>query len=309
MSHRDSAIDDWIRRHLKREPPRSKSLIVTIFGDSVELLTPGIWLSDLIELLRLFGVNERLVRTSTSRLTEDGWLSSERHGRRSRYSLTESGRRRFEHAYQRIYAPPTSEWDGRWTVVILPKLGNGAPERSELRRELEWEGFGLLAPGIFLHPAANTGSVDEILQQLGLSHRAIVARAQDSTELTALSLKCIVSQCWNLEMIADAYREFLARFEPLAQLLRAGSRIGPDQAFIVQTLLIHTFRRVTLHDPRLPKPMLPADWPGHAAYDTCRRLYRMTYRQTLNHLVPRIDPGPARKALPAKLMERFGGLA
>jgi phenylacetic acid degradation operon negative regulatory protein len=308
MSNKASAIDDWIRRDLKKEPPRSKSLIATIFGDSVEPLAAGIWLSDLIELLRPFGVNERLVRTSTSRLAEDGWLASERHGRRSRYSLTESGRRRFEHAYQRIYAPPPSEWDGRWTVVILPKLGNGAPERSELRSELEWEGFGLLASGIFLHPAANTRAVDEILQQLGLSHRAIVARAQDSTDLTGLSLKYIVPQCWNLRMIADSYREFLARFESLAQVLDAASHIAPDQAFIVQTLLIHTFRRVTLHDPRLPAPMLPADWPGHRAYNTCRRLYRMTYRQALNHLAQRIDPGAARKAVPAALTGRFGGL-
>jgi phenylacetic acid degradation operon negative regulatory protein len=122
---------------LKDEPPRSKSLIVTIFGDSIVPQASEIWLSELIELLKPFSVNERLVRTSAFRLAEEGWLESQREGRRSRYSLTPSGKQRVEHAYHRIYDPPSQHWKGTWTIVILSKTGNQIANRAELRRELE----------------------------------------------------------------------------------------------------------------------------------------------------------------------------
>jgi len=308
MSKRSAAIDDWIKKHLKKEPPRSKSLIVTIFGDLIVPLSNELWLSDLIELLEPFGFNERLVRTSTSRLMEDDWLKSEREGRRSRYSVTDSGLQRFEHAYRRIYAAPPREWDSNWTMVILPKTGNGPPERSELRRELEWEGFGLLAPGIFIHPAANVSVVGEILDRLELTQRSIVATAQDFPGLLGLSMKVLVPQCWNLTTIAELYREFLTRFEPLAKILEGGANLTPEQAFIVQTLLIHMFRRVTLHDPRLPAPMLPENWPGYLAYDLCQRLYQLTYRTALSHIAPSISMQATKLVPPPELLNRFGGL-
>lgn len=84
-AHPAAGIEAWIRRTLDEDPPRSKSLIATIFGDAIAPHGPSIWLGDMIELLAPFGVNERLVRTSAFRLTEEGWLQTLREGRRSRF--------------------------------------------------------------------------------------------------------------------------------------------------------------------------------------------------------------------------------
>jgi len=307
MAAKYKSIEDWIKRYLKEEQPRSKSLIATVFGDSIASCASGVWLGELIELLLPFDVNERLVRTSSFRLAEEGWLESDRDGRRSRYSLTALGKRRFAHAYRRIYTPPPTSWNGEWTLVVMSKGGNGIAERSELRRELEWEGFGPLAPGVYAHPCADLRMLGEILDQLGLSQRAVVLSARDLAGLSARPATALAEECWNLDAVRLQYREFLARFEPLAGLCASGKSFTPKTAFVVQTLLIHSFRRVSLHDPRLPAALLPTDWPGHAAYELCRSLYQLSFRGAQAFLVSKMSELSTSPPIPTEVLERFGG--
>jgi phenylacetic acid degradation operon negative regulatory protein len=300
-------IDKWIAAHLRAAAPRARSLIVTMFGDSVAPYSDGVWLSDLIDLLKPFEVNERLVRTSVFRLSEDGWLTPKRDGRRSYYTLAAAGRRRFQHAYDRVYTAPLS-WNGDWTLVIQPKQTNSADDRARLSRELEWEGFGFIAPGIYLKPAADVAGLREILHDMKLEQRAFVMQARDGALVASRPVDALMSQCWDLQGVSNSYKTFVDRFESLQALIGEGS-LTPERAFIVQTLLIDSFRRLTLHDPRLPAELLPKDWPGHRAHELCRRIYKHTYRSVREYLLPRfgISSGALPKP-PNELLRRFGGL-
>ena len=307
MPTRQTDISGWVKRALREEPPRSKSLLVTIFGDSIKPYASGIWLSDLIALLRPFQVNERLVRTSAFRLGEEGWLDSRRDGRRSRYSLTPSGRQRVEHASHRIYDPPPDVWDGSWTFLIQNKSGNPVSDRAELRRELEWEGFGVLGQGIFVHPCADPSAVHELLDRLQLAQSVMVMQVRDLGGVTPAPSSRLASECWNLHEVATQYEAFLKRFGSIVPLLSAS--LTPLEAFVIQTLLIHSFRRVTLHDPRLPAVLLPAEWPGHAALKLSRHVYQVTWKLTNLHLAQHLehDAGSGLKPSP-EFLGRFGGL-
>src|SRR5689334_9450622 len=148
-SRPDAAVARWIERTLRDDPPRAPSLIVTIWGDALAPHGGEVWLAGLIRLLVAFGINERLTRTSVFRLARDGWLEAETHGRQSRYRLTAAGRSRFAAAYRRIYAAPLIDWDGAWDLVVDPP---GGGDRPRLRNELRWEGFGVLAPGVYVRP-------------------------------------------------------------------------------------------------------------------------------------------------------------
>src|SRR4051812_48137030 len=108
---------EWIGQFLAQDPPRSKSLVMTIFGDAIVPHGGSIWLGSLIELLAPFGVNDRLLRTSVFRLSQEGWLVAHRDGRRSAYTILPEAMPRFAHAYRRIYAPLETHWDGKWTLV------------------------------------------------------------------------------------------------------------------------------------------------------------------------------------------------
>jgi phenylacetic acid degradation operon negative regulatory protein len=282
-----------------------------VFGDAIAPHGGAVWLGGLIQLLAPFEVSERLVRTSVFRLAEEGWLASRREGRRSRYTLTPTGLRRFEHASRRIYTPPEPGWDGNWTLVLLPR-GDGSGRRAELRHELEWEGFASVAPGVFAHPRADARSLGEILASLELEGEAFVFAARGpeagSGGAAARPLGELVEQYWQLDARAGDYRRFLDRFARVADAL-GGAPPGPEAAFVVRTLLIHTFRRVVLHDPRLPDELLPSSWPGPAAYELCRELYRLTYAPAEAFLTATLEGTDG--ALPPvspSFYARFGGL-
>lgn len=308
MTTKNSSLGKWIQRFLEEQRPRAKSLAVTVFGDSILPHGGVVLLGGLIDLLAPFGINDRLVRTSVFRLTMDDWLVARRDGRRSHYSLTESGRRRFAHASRRIYSLPSQKWDGTWTLVLLPRAAQNARDRAELRRELEWEGFGLVAPGVLGHLAADIAVLGEILDGLKQREKVVVVSAKDLEAFSSRPFRELVGQCWNLQELAAGYQEYCVRLEPVLTLLRAGN-IAPERAFLVRTLMIHSFRRVTLHDPHLPADTLPESWPGHTAYALSREIYRLLYKRTESHLQQVLENtgGYLPKAAP-EFYRRFGGL-
>ena len=303
-------IDDWIQRYLAEEQPKSKSLIVTVFGDAIAPRVSGIWLGDLIALMAPFDVSERLVRTSVFRLVDEDWLEARRDGRRSYYSPTASGSRRLALAYERVYTPPQQDWDGLWTIVVQPRTADAIADRGELRRQLEWEGFAALVPGVMLHPSAKPEALRQIVADLGLVDRVAVLRAGSLEGFAAAPIDTMMLQCWNLDDARNRYRQFIARFEPLDKALER-IEISPQNAFLLQTLLIHSHRRAILHDPRLPMAMLPADWPGQRSFELCRRIYRRTHLLAQSHLKASCSDDetavPQSKAT-ALIRRRFGGL-
>lgn len=302
-------IARWIEAELTAAPPKAKSLVVTVWGDAIAPHGGSVWLSGLIRLLAPFGINERLTRTSVYRLVQEGWLQARQDGRRSLYSLTPEGSRQFEQAYRRIYSPPPKSWDGSWELVVAPPTGLAERVRYELRKELGWEGFGALGPWLFVRPARadGIGPLGGTLKALPTGSRIVALTARDVAG--AKPLAAFAEGCWDLQGIAADYRKFVARFERVIRLFNDGADHNPQQCFVVRTLLIHEFRRVTLHDPQLPPGLLPADWPGPPAFALCRDFYRLTHTRAEQHLAATLESG--RGALPpaaAYFYQRFGGL-
>ncbi|ARP82640.1 phenylacetic acid degradation operon negative regulatory protein PaaX [Bordetella genomosp. 8] len=310
MAPAASALERLTARLIKADPPRAKSLCVSLLGDAIEPHGGAIWLGDLIALLRPLGINERLLRTSVFRLVAEGWLHAERQGRRSLYRLSPQGARNTAHAALRIYQSVEPPWDGEWTLVLIPRMtSNGLAERTELRRALEWEGYGMLAPGVFAHPRARPAAAGSILESLGIPDKALVLAARDLPDVGALPLAALAEQCWNLQELAGQYREFVQQFAPLEKTLADGGAGAPAAAFAARVLLLHRWRRIVLHDPQLPAGMLAPDWPGHAARELCGRLYWALFDASEAHLASLAghDGEPHFRPLAAEALLRFGG--
>jgi phenylacetic acid degradation operon negative regulatory protein len=94
--------------------PSARNLLVTVFGDALLPLGAGTTASVavLTELLGDFGVSERLVRTSLTRLVNDGLLAVESEGRRSSYGVAPDAHDLFRQADERIYRGAGPDWDG-----------------------------------------------------------------------------------------------------------------------------------------------------------------------------------------------------
>jgi phenylacetic acid degradation operon negative regulatory protein len=298
--------NEWIAQFLASDPPRSKSLVVTIFGDAIVPHGGTVWLGSLIELLAPFGVNDRLLRTSVFRLAQEGWLGAQRDGRRSSYSITPGAMARFIHAYRRIYAPLELHWDGSWTLVLAGDLD--AAERATVRKELLWEGYSMIAPGLLGHPSGDADALRELLQRLGVADKLYVCRASALPGMGARPLGELAAQGWDLSGVAGGYRRFIEQFQPLLALL-GGQELAPQQAFMVRTLLIHAYRRVQLHDPQLPVELLPEPWPGAQAYELARDIYRLVADAAEQHILAALRrEDPQAGAVEASFHQRFGGL-
>lgn len=301
----DRAVAGWVRRTLAADPPRAKSLIVTVWGDALSPHGGSVWLAGLIRLMAPFGFNERLVRTSVFRLARDGWLARVTRGRRSRYRLTRDGVRRFDDAYRRIYERPADDWHGEWELVLAE--GVSAARRAALRQELSWAGFGELGSAAYVRPHEPGRALPSILAAAGIPGTVVAALAADLPGQRPLA--STVGHAWDLAALAADYRRFLTRFGAVIEQFRTGRDHDPAQCFIVRTLLIHAYRRVLLRDPLLPASLLPLDWPGAAAYALCRDFYRLTHRHAERHLAATLsEPGTAWPAASAAFYARFGGL-
>ena len=300
----DPAVRRWLARTLAADPPRAKSLIVTVWGDALAPHGGGAWLGDLIRLLAPFNVNERLVRTSVFRLARDGWVEGTSHGRVSRYRLTAGGARRFDDAHRRIYHRPADDWGGEWELVLCDGLAAGP--RADLRRELGWAGYGELAPNAFLRPRDAGRTLPSVLATPAVAKHVTAMRAADLPG--AEPLAAVTTRAWSLDALAADYRRFLHRFGAVIERFAEDGAHDPAQCFMVRTLLIHAYRRVLLRDPLLPAALLPLDWPGAAAYALCRDFYRRTHRCAERHLVATLAQDGALSRASDEFYARFGGL-
>ncbi len=277
---------------------------MTIFGDCIMPRGGAISLRSLIRVAAPFGLNERLVRTATARLAQEGWLDSRRVGNSSEYRLSPDGRERFAEAAVRIYGDPATEWSGRWRLVVLPPMP--AAERQTLRRDLTWRGFGEIGNGVFAHPEY---PADERRPSAPAGQLAANALVFDAELPDAAAAARLVTLGWDIKALGKRYRAFVERFEDARAACRARAPLEPQAAFIVRTLLIHEYRRLHLRDPLLPARLLRPDWPGTRAAVLCRDVYACVFGTSEAYLSGVASQLDGRLPAPdASIMSRFGGI-
>lgn len=300
-------LNHLVTRFQEQIPIRASSLIVTLYGDAIEPHGGTVWLGSLTQLLEPFGINERLIRTSIFRLTKDGWLSADKVGRRSYYSLTGSGRRRFDKALKRVYTSTVPEWDGSWCLVMLSQLAAG--KRKQVREELEWQGFGAVSPIILASPRSDRADVNATLADLDALEDTIVFETTSQDVMGSKALRAQTRESWRIDELGAHYNEFIQLFRPVWQALREQELLQPLDCFMIRLLLIHEYRKLLLRDPHLPDELLPADWEGRAARQLCRNIYRLVSARAEEWLTGNMETadGPLPDASES-FYRRFGGL-
>ncbi len=236
----------------------ARSLLLTVLGEFVYPRGHAVWTSTLLRALGELGVEQKSVRQAVSRAAAEGLLSSERAGRRVRWSLTGPGATLLREGAERIYTfmQEEHEWDGRWLLVTVAVPETQRQLRHRLRTQLTWLGMGSPAPGLWVVPdAAKEELVADVLRDLGLQPKAFAwigrwAPIGDKQEL--------ISAAWSLDEVQEQYRDFAASFS-----MRHAAT--PTEAFVAQVQLVQAWRRFPFLDPALPSRLLDHDWPGPAA--------------------------------------------
>lgn len=303
-------IQQIIDSVVKNETLSGTSLISTIFGDSVLHRGGNISLASLIQLLELFGFNDRAVRTSVFRLVKNDWLCSDKIGRTSFYRITDSSRSTYLQAEQRIYNDQMKEWGHYWDLILMSSLDT--ENKALLKKELEWLGFANISTNLMAYPGCNRIELQRLLVDLNMSEQVVVFKAEtlqlfnDSVDTIGRMLRTN----WPIDELRQRYLQFLDIFREIGVLLmQENEQLEPVQAFQIRTLLIHYYRRILLKDPALPLELLPTDWPAISARTLSMNIYKKVFEPADEYFlsVAATAEGPMPNAT-AHYWRRFGGL-
>jgi phenylacetic acid degradation operon negative regulatory protein len=249
-------MDDPLRRR-SVGAPAARSVLLTLLGEFVLPAPKGVWQETLINALCTLDYKTQAARQALARSVTAGWLRTERHGRRSRVHLSRETAAMLSAGAERIYSfGEPWEWEGHWLLVVLRVPEERREIRHQVRTRLAWEGFGSLGGGLWISPHVEregglrnmTG--DESVAEL-LTFHAEMGAIGDPAQ--------VIADAWDLERVADAYREFISQFGRLRPKT-------PDAAFRAQALLVHAWRKFPFLDPDLPEEMLPSAWPRSRAH-------------------------------------------
>jgi phenylacetic acid degradation operon negative regulatory protein len=249
------AIAEALPRRRQIGPSSARSLLLTVLGEYVLPGQEPVWTGALVRALRLVGVAEKAARQALARTAAEGWIASSKHGRLARWQLTDAGRRLLADGAERIYSfgQEGRGWDGRWLIVLVPASDRTSRTRHQIRTRLTWAGFGGLPGGVWVCPdPRREAEASLILADLGLADASVSFTAEHGG---IGAQQHIVARAWDLSALEARYTGFIAEF--------AGLRPATDaDTMTAQTLLVHEWRRFPFLDPRLPRDLLPAGWPG-----------------------------------------------
>lgn len=235
--------------------PSARGLLFTVLGEYVLPSGQPAWTATFLDALGRLGVEEKAARQALMRTAGDGWLASERVGRRTRWQLTDDAVTLLTDGTARIFSFTSTqdEWDGRWVTVHARVPERDRATRHLLRTRLAWAGFGSPSPALWVSThTERRAAAEQVLAETGLLGEALVF---EGTLTAGQGPAELVAAAWDIASIEAAYRQFIADFsgrtaaDPLARC----------------TELVHAWRRFPWVDPALPPQFLPRDWHGRTA--------------------------------------------
>jgi phenylacetic acid degradation operon negative regulatory protein len=268
---------------------RARTALFTLFGEVVRPAGGTAWLSAITGAMGALGFAPPAVRTALHRLAGEGWVTRQRHGRFAAYRLTAAARARLDAAAARIYRTPPPVWDGRWRLLVHP----GLADAPELRRAVEWTGFGRLSADTWISPHEPGAELDGLLAR---GDGQPLARLTTEPAGDREHDRRLAAAAWDLAALREAHAGFLVEWP--ADAARAAER-DPDPelaALALRLRLVHRWRRFLHLDPGLPPEVLPPDWLGDAAAERFAALHARLEApawRAWRRLSGETDPAPA----------------
>jgi len=239
-------MNDQLRRR-SLGAPAARSILLTVLGEYVLPRGEPVWQETLVAALGALGYSEQAARQALARSVRDGWLESERRGRRARVHLSAGTEQLLRSGAQRIYGfGKPWEWNGEWLIVVLRVPEVRRELRHQLRTQFAWAGLGSLGGGIWVTPHVDREEELKALVEARPEAEVVSFRGRIGT---LGDPRRVAQEAWDLDEVAELYEEFLARF-------RRAQPSAPAATFRAMTELVHEWRKFPFIDPDLPAELL-----------------------------------------------------
>jgi phenylacetic acid degradation operon negative regulatory protein len=231
----------------------ARSILLTVLGEAVAPYGNTVWQESLVSALTSLGASAPAARQVVARAIREGWLVSERVGRRSLLTLSDSSRKMLEEGRARalVFGLP-AEWDGRWLLAAITVPEERRELRYQLRTQLGWLGFGSLGNGLWISP--HVDHQDATVDLLRGGAEPVSAFVFVSTMSPTQTPAEIARAAWDLDALHERYTTFITvhgKPRPSA----------PAAVFAAWIRMFTAWRHFPLVDPELPDSLLPARWP------------------------------------------------
>ena len=227
------------------------SIVISIFGELVQPRKQSISVQELLALTGHVDIEENALRTALSRLAKEGWVEREKKGRLAFYSLSETGKKTFLAASERIYnhsfESPSSDWNLAFFKEPISNVKDPVPVGFTLSRQ--WQ-------------LINSEDVSK------LDNNEVVLFPTEAVDVPDWALDKLVPEALNRQ-----YSELLSDLSHLNANSGVIKQLSPLSALVLRYLLIHAWRRLVLRHPLVPQGLLPATWPGAMCHQALCELY------------------------------------
>lgn len=167
--------------------------------------------------------------------------------------LTSSGREKIKRRFPFVHFQRQS-WDKKWRLAIFDIEEASRWMRDRFRQKLKELGFAQLQKSVWITPYDFLGDLREFLKTYRLSERVILIETEN---FFIEDVKALAARLWHLSEINHYYKEI---YEDIRGLKTAKNKRKKKQQLIqIRQRIIITL----LHDPHLPKEMLPDEWWGN----------------------------------------------
>ena len=264
-------IDNRVTKFINQDNNSSPYLIMTVFGDSIIPHGGEIWLGSLVQILELFDINERLVRTSIFRLTKDTWLESTKIGRKSFYRAKHI--EEIQGNEQCLYYQQ-DKWDGNWRLIVGVSMEKSCNQRDEFRKELTKLGCCPISPNVFAHPTLSIETIKRLLKKYQQEKAYLLMNAKDEENQTLnfLEVENILCKTAKTELERE-YTTFIDEYEAIFDRLDEAHELSTKDSFLIKTLMINDYRRLLWHDKIRSGLLMGDDWVGRRARSIAASIY------------------------------------
>jgi phenylacetic acid degradation operon negative regulatory protein len=239
-------MNDQLRRR-SLGAPAARSILLTVLGEYLLPRGEPVWQETLVAALGALGYSEQAARQALARSVRDGWLETERHGRRARVRLTSGTEQLLRSGAERIYGFGRPwEWSGEWLIVVLRVPEVRRELRHQLRTQFAWAGLGSLGGGVWVTPHVDREA--ELKSLVGAGSDADVVSFHGRIGSLG-DPRRVAEEAWDLDAVAEQYEEFHSRF-------RRTKPSSPAATFRAMTELVHEWRKFPFIDPDLPAELL-----------------------------------------------------
>jgi phenylacetic acid degradation operon negative regulatory protein len=231
--------------------------LLTVLGEAVAPYGDTVWQETLVAALTTLGASSPAARQVVARAIREAWLTSERVGRRSLLTISESSRKMLEEGRARALAfGSPAEWDGRWLLAAITVPEERRELRYQMRTQLGWLGFGSLGNGLWISPhVEHQGAAVDLLRG---GDEPVSGFVFVTTMIPTHTPAEIARTAWDLDDLNERYSTFLTthgKSRPTA----------PATVFAAWIKMFTSWRHFPLVDPELPDSLLPARWPRSRA--------------------------------------------